>query len=138
MYGMNNSGKLFADELTECLLEAGFIQSQCQMSIYYKYASDGSKIVVLYYVYDCVYWYTNEDIGKWFVDTLGKRFHMNFLGYAHWFMSIIISQLKENSISVDQARYSTAVVVECVYTATVKVSTKFYKTTLLADMIFTK
>ena len=56
---MTNSGKLFADELTEWLLEAGFIQSQCQMSIYYKYAPDGSKIVVLSYVDDCVYWYTN-------------------------------------------------------------------------------
>ena len=33
VYGMTNSGKLFADELTEWLLEAGFIQSQCQMSI---------------------------------------------------------------------------------------------------------
>ena len=43
MYGMTNSGKLFADELTEWLLEAGFIQSQCQMSIYYKYAPYGSK-----------------------------------------------------------------------------------------------
>ena len=73
MYGMTNSGKLFADELTEWLLEAGFIQSQCQMSIYYKYAPDGSKIVVLCYVDDCVYWYTNEDIGKWFVDTLRKN-----------------------------------------------------------------
>ena len=41
MYGMTNSGKLFADELTEWLLEAGLIQSQCQMSIYYKYAPDG-------------------------------------------------------------------------------------------------
>ena len=41
MYGMTNSVKLFADELTEWLLEAGFIQSQCQMSIYYKYAPDG-------------------------------------------------------------------------------------------------
>ena len=29
MYGMTNSGKLFADELTERLLEVGFIQSQC-------------------------------------------------------------------------------------------------------------
>ena len=29
MYGMTNSGKLFDDELTEWLLEAGFIQSQC-------------------------------------------------------------------------------------------------------------
>ena len=29
MYGMTNSGKLFADELTEWLLEACFIQYQC-------------------------------------------------------------------------------------------------------------
>ena len=33
MYGMINSGKLFDDELTEWLLEAGFIQSQIYMSI---------------------------------------------------------------------------------------------------------
>ena len=77
------------------------------MSIYYKYAPDGSKIVVLSYVDDCVYWYTNEDLGKRFVDTSGKRFHVNFLGYAHWFMSIRISQLKDHSISVDHARYAT-------------------------------
>ena len=29
VYGMTNSGKLFADYLIERLLEAGFIQSQC-------------------------------------------------------------------------------------------------------------
>ena len=55
MYGMTNSGKLFAVELIEWLIKEGFIQSQCQMSIYYKYATDGSKIVVLSYVDDCVY-----------------------------------------------------------------------------------
>ena len=69
MYGMNNSGKIFADELTEWLIEAGFIQSQCQMSIYYKYAPERSKIVVLFYVDDCVYWYTYEALEKWFVNT---------------------------------------------------------------------
>ena len=83
MYGMTESGKLFANELTEWLLEEYFIQSQCQISIYYKYAPYGSNIVVLSYVDECVYWYTSEDIGKRFVDTLGKRFHVNFLGYAH-------------------------------------------------------
>ena len=83
IYGMTNSGKLFADELTEWLLEAGSIQYQRQMYIYYKYEPDGSKIVVLSYVDDCVYWYTNEALEKWCLDTLGKRFHMNFLGYAH-------------------------------------------------------
>ena len=41
IYVMTNSGKFFADESTEWLLKAGFIQSQCQMSIYYKYAPDG-------------------------------------------------------------------------------------------------
>ena len=80
------------------------------MYIYYKYAPDESKTSVLSDVDDCVYWYTNEDIGKWFVYTLGKRFHVNFLGFAHWFMSIRISQLKDQSISVDQARYVTSIV----------------------------
>ena len=56
---MTNSGNLFADEFTDWLInEAGFRKYQCQMSIYYKYASDGEKIVVLTYVDDCVYWYT--------------------------------------------------------------------------------
>ena len=39
MYGMTNSRKFFADECTEWLIEVGCIQSKCQMSIYYKYAS---------------------------------------------------------------------------------------------------
>ena len=108
------------------------------MSIYYKYAPDGSKILVLSYVDDCVYWYTNEDLVKLFVDTLGNRFHVNFLGYAHWFMSIRISQLKDHFISVDQAKYATSIVAKYLDTATVKVSTKFSKTTFPADMIFIK
>ena len=138
MYGMTNSGKLFADELTEWLIEEGFMQSKCQMSIYYKYAPDGSKIVVLSYVDDCVYWYTNEDLGEWFVDTLGKISHMDFLGFAYWFVSIRISQLKYHSISMDQARYDTCIVAKYLDIDTVKTSNKFYKTTLPYDMIFTK
>ena len=37
MYGTANSGMLFDDELTEWLLEAGFIQYPFHMSIYYNY-----------------------------------------------------------------------------------------------------
>ena len=53
-------------------------------------------------------------------------------------MSIIISQLKDHSIYVDQAKYATFIVVKYWYTATVEVSKTFYKTTLPADMIFKK
>ena len=65
-------------------------------------------------------------------------FHVSFLGFAHWFMSIRISHLNDHSISVEQARYATSVVAKYLDTATVKVSNKFYKTTLSADMILTK
>ena len=64
MYGMTNSGKLYYDELTEWMLEEGLIQYQCQMYIYYKYAPDGTRIVVLAYIDNGVYWYTHEALGK--------------------------------------------------------------------------
>ena len=108
------------------------------MFIYYKYAPDGTKQIVLSYVDDCVYWYTSEALGKWFVYDLGKRFHFNFLGYAHWFMSIRISQMKDHSISVDQDRYSTSILDKYLDTVTVKTSKGFYKTNFPSDMIFTK
>ena len=72
------------------------------------------------------------------MDTIGKRFHVNFLGYAHWFMSIRISHMKDHSISMYQDRYSTSIVSKYLDTATVMVRKMFYKTTFTADMIFTK
>ena len=53
-------------------------------------------------------------------------------------MSVRIYQMKDRSIYVDQARYTTSIVGKYLDTATVKASTKFYKTTLSYDMIFTK
>ena len=108
------------------------------MYIYYNYASDGTKIVVISYVDDCVYWYTSEAIGEFFVGTLGRRFHVTFLGYAHWFMSIRISQIKDHYIYLDQARYATLIVAKYLDTATINTSTNFYKTTLTYDMFITK
>ena len=77
---------------------------------------------VLSYVDDCVYWYTSEALGKLFVDTLVKIFHVKFRGYAYWFMSIIIYQMKDHSISVDEAIYATSIVVKYLDTDTVKAS----------------
>ena len=65
------------------------------MNIYTKYASNGTKIVVLFYFDECVYWYISEAILKLFWDNLGKRFHVKFLGYVQGFMKIRISQMKD-------------------------------------------
>ena len=48
MYDMTNFGQLFDDKSTEWLPEVDFIQLKFHMSIYYKYAQDGSN--VLYYL----------------------------------------------------------------------------------------
>ena len=121
MYGMTNYGRIFAEYLIHFLIdEAGLKHLQCQMSIYYKYVPDGSKLVVLYYFYYCVYCYIYEELGKWFWDTLGNIFHLNLLGYACLFMSISVFQLKENYISVEQARYAIYIVEKYLYTVTVK------------------
>ena len=53
------------------------------MYIYYNYTPDGSKNLDLLYVDDCIYCYTSEALGKWFMDTLEKIFHVKFLGYAY-------------------------------------------------------
>ena len=53
-------------------------------------------------------------------------------------MSIRINQLKDHYIYVDQARYDTSIVAKYLETAIVKVSNKFYKTTLPSDTIVTK
>ena len=91
-----------------------------------------------FYVDDCVYWYNYEALGKWFVNTIVERFHVNFLGYSHWFMSIRISHLKYYSISVYQARYATYIVAKYLDNEIVKEGTEFYNTTFPSDMILTK
>ena len=108
------------------------------MYIYYKYASDGTIIVLLTRVDYCTYWYKSGAIVKWFVDTLGKILHVKFLVFSHLFVSINISQMNDHSISLYQYRYATYIVAKYMDTSAVNKSKRFYKTTFPSDKIFTK
>ena len=88
MYGINYSGKLFTYELIEWLLEA-FLSNHNVRCLSIKSMHSMDKKGVFSYVDDCIYWYTPEALGTWFMDTLGNIFHVKCLVYAHWFMSII-------------------------------------------------
>ena len=72
------------------------------------------------------------------MDALGKIFHVNFLGYAHWFIPIRIYRINDHYIYMDQDRYATSIVTKYLDTSTVKTSTIFYKNTFPYDMIFAK
>ena len=75
---------------------------------------------MLSYVDDCVYWYKYDKLGKWFLDTHGKIFHVNFLGYPHWFIYIRKSQINDRYISVYQARYATSIAENYLDTVAIK------------------
>ena len=88
MYGMTNYEKLFAYELTNCLIDAsGFKLSQCHIYIYYKYEPDGSKLVVLYYVDDCVYWYIKMVFGYYWKEVLCEIIRICTLVYVHYYIT---------------------------------------------------
>ena len=92
----------------------------------------------LYCFDDFVYWFTSEALEKRCLGTTGKRFHLDFLVYVHLYMSNSNSEMKDNGISVDQAKYATSIVDNYLHTVTVKTSKMFYKTTFPYNIIFTK
>ena len=65
MYGMNNSERMFVDDLTNWLIDESVLKNPlCKIVINYKYAPDVSKLVSLSYVDYCVYWYTYKELLK--------------------------------------------------------------------------
>ena len=72
------------------------------------------------------------------MDTPGKIFHVNLLGYSYWCIFIRVSQSKDHCVLVDQARYATSVVEKYIDTATIKKTSNFNNAPLPNDMIFTK
>ena len=49
------------------------------MSVCYNDTLYGSELVVLSYVDDYLYWYTSEELGKLFMDTIENIFHVKCL-----------------------------------------------------------
>ena len=72
------------------------------------------------------------------MDTLGNILPVKFLGYVQWFIFIRISQLRDHSVSVNQARYAICVFGNDLETAAIKKNSMIHDTTLPHDIIFTK
>ena len=113
------------------MVEEGFIKYQCQMSIYYNYAPD-EKISYLILIIVSI------DIHLRLLENVLWTLHVDFLGFSHWFIDIMILQMKGHSVLLYQSRYATYIVSKYMDTTKLNTSTQFYKTTLPSDMIFTK
>jgi len=74
--------------------------------LYIKHYGNGATIKLLNYVDDGLFYCTHLNIEEEFLQALKGRFELNFLGQAHWFLGMRITQAGSYNITLDQSRYA--------------------------------
>jgi hypothetical protein len=106
IYGMVFSGKLWNDEFSAWLQAQEFHQSKSDPSIFVKRYPNGGWLKLIFFVDDMLYCGSNDTIESEFRAAVTDRFHVKFLGPAHWFLQMRIHQHKDHSYTLDQHRYA--------------------------------
>jgi hypothetical protein len=97
-------------DLKDWLHEEGFTQSRTSPCFFCKVFPDGSYVKLIVYVDDKLFFGNNEAAPQEFIDKLSKRFDVEFLGQAHWYLSARIHLGADFNVILDQARYCKAIV----------------------------
>lgn len=97
--------------------------------------SDGSKLSLLNYVDDMLYYGTDITKFREFEKQLGKRFTLELLGNAHWYLGSRINQLENFDIEINQLRYCRAIIKKYLETAGCANNIKQHNTPLPSGFI---
>ncbi len=135
MYGTTICGKYRYLDLLDFLKEIGFKEGSCVKCIFFKEFPDGSKIYILNYVDDILYYGTCPAKVQEFEQQLSNRFNLELLGQAHWYLGTRIHQLANYNIEVDQSRYCPAIVKKYLDTAGCNKSIRRHETPFAIDFI---
>jgi hypothetical protein len=135
MYGTTLCGKYWYLELLEYLLEIGFTESKTIKCYFYKTCTNGARLYILNYVDDMLYYGTDDIEVQAFEAALKKRFNLELMGQAHWYLGTRISQLANHDIIIDQSRYCLSIVKKYLETAGCKRDWKAHTTPLPLDFI---
>jgi hypothetical protein len=87
----------------------GFTRLPSEGSIYIK-RTDVDFITVLNAVDDQLYFATHVSLKNWFEEETQRRFDVQLLGQATWYLQSRITQCADYSIILDQSRYAALVV----------------------------
>jgi hypothetical protein len=97
-------------DLLDFLKEIGFKEGACAKCLFNKEIPDGSKLHLLNYVDDMLYYGTDMTKVQEFEQQLSNRFTLELLGNAHWYLGSRINQSENFDIKVDQSSYCKAIV----------------------------
>ena len=105
LYGQTDSSKNWDLDQSEWLInDFGFKRCVGALSIYH-YQKDDTFMYLINAVDDQLYFTNNENLRKEFEARLQKRFDVELMGQAHWYLQARITQEANHSIVLDQARY---------------------------------
>ena len=105
LYGLTTSGKCWADELFNYLLEQGFKQSQVDPCLLIKRQDKHKYLKLINYVDDMLFYGDSDETENEFFKNLKNRFNVNLLGNVHWYLGFRIRRLGLDYV-IDQSRYA--------------------------------
>jgi hypothetical protein len=107
IYGLIYASKYWNQDLLEFLIEdLKFEQSLYDSSLLIKRFENGDFIKMILHTDDALYFGSNNQVEKDFIDQLSKRFNLEDQGHTHWYLSHRIYREKDGSYIMDQEQYS--------------------------------
>jgi hypothetical protein len=123
LYGYFLSGKLFWQEQADFFVSFGLKALDSAPALWRMTTPDGHTLLVLQYSDDLLHACTSYKLKAKFLDALSKRFDCETKPFADWYLQARISQDKDFNITLDQQRYSKAVVQRYLPSASAEPST---------------
>jgi hypothetical protein len=96
---------------------------------------DGSYVRLIVYVDDKLFVGNNEANLQDFKDKLAKRFDVELLGQAQWYLSVRIHQDADFNVTLDQAQCCKAIVNRLLEKAGAEEKPRFHSTILPAEFV---
>ena len=82
----------------------GFQRCLAEPSIYVK-RKNGHELVLINAVGDQLYYSTSDKIRKEFEEAVTKKYDVELMGQAHWYLQSRITQSENYDVTIDQSRY---------------------------------
>jgi hypothetical protein len=135
MYGTTLCGKNWYMDLMDFLREIGFKEGDWVKCFFIKEFPNGSKIYILNYVDDMLYYGIDSIKVKEFEEQLSKCFNLKLLGQVHWYLRTRIDQLPNFDIELYQSQYYLSIVKKFLNTAGCAKNNRTHSTPLPLDFI---
>jgi hypothetical protein len=109
LYGYSAAGLCLYNAQAQFFEEQG-LQKHVIIGIWFKHLPNGGLFILIHFSDDLMSSCTDEDFHRKFRDAFAARFATKWTPNASWFLSARISQDADGNISIDQYRYSRAIV----------------------------